>query len=249
MTVVDALCLVGPSRYPDGRAAEVAGQIVPCDDASITICAPSTPPDRDLAAATRRLIAEVSGSGGSRRALARVDPLDPEAAVAAREALGTGAIGLYLDPWRDSYSVTSCPPLNEIAEIAEAAGVPVVVEAGFPWCSEPAQMAAFASAHPELTIVATRGLQMNMSGLALQTASAALAANPGLHMLTSGVYRQDWLEQLCAEGLASRLLYASMTPVFDAALELARIGQIASSEHRELIGQRNARRVFSLEGQ
>lgn len=250
MNAIDALRFVGPSRY-DGRAAPTVEQVL--DESEATgnrfVVVASTPPDRALARANDSVIERLERSAGRVRALARVDPLDPDAAHYARAALSAGCVGLYLDPWSDSYSIVNNARVEWMMDIAAIADVPIVVESGYPWVSEPAQVAACARAHPDVTFVATRGLQMNMSGLALQTATTALQDNPRLHLLTSGVYRQDWIEELCGLGLSSRLLFASMSPAFDAVLEWERVAQVTSDEARRTIAEGNAERVFGMQSE
>ena len=250
MNAVDALCFVGPSRY-GGRAAPTVEQVL--DESEATgnrfVVVASTPPDRAFARVNDSVIERLERSAGRVRALVRVDPLDPDACDYARMALYAGCVGLYLDPWSDSYSIVNNDRVTPIIEIAASADVPVVVESGYPWVSEAAQVAACARKHPDFNFVATRGLQLNMSGLALQTATTALQDNPRLHLLTSGVYRQDWIEELCELGLSSRLLFASMRPAFDAVLEWERVVQVTSDGARRSIAEGNARRVFGMQSE
>lgn len=243
---VDALVFLGESRYGAGPNVALAEELARRPDTSF-VCAPAVPPDRDLRGANLRVLEQIRGAAGRSRALARIDPLDPGSAVLARELLGLGCAGVLLDPWRDSYCISACPELGPVVSEAELRGLPVVVEAGFPWVSEPLQVAEFAARHPGIPIVATRGLQMNMSGLAVEAATAALARCPQLHLLTSGVYRQDWLESLVAQGLSERVLFASMAPVFHDGLERARVEALGGDDGaRRRIAGENARRVFGL---
>ena len=73
------------------------------------------------------------------------------------------------------------------------------------------------------TVVMTRGGQVNMAGLAQQSADLALAAAPNLCALSAGMYRQDWLESCVRQFGAARLLYGSCAPVFDLGYEVQRV--------------------------
>src|SRR5262249_43096462 len=84
-------------------------------------------------------------------AFARVDPLAPVAT--------TGASGLFLHPWEDTFRVT------DSAVDAVLDGRPVIVATGYPFMSEALQVAELARRHPETTFVATNGGQINISGL------------------------------------------------------------------------------------
>jgi len=238
---LDALVFVGASRYEPGVEVIIESVLDRSRDTDL-ICVASVPPDRDLGRANRRVFDKCLHSGGRARALARIDPLEPGSVQEARELVRLGCIGLFLDPWRDSYSISNCAALDAVVEVAEEHGIPVTVESGFPWVSEPLQVANFAASHPTIPIVATRGLQMNMSGLSLEAASIALERCPNLYLLSSGVYRQDWLEALVTTGFADRLLYASMAPDFHPELERARVEMLSSASERVAVA--NAKRVY-----
>jgi predicted TIM-barrel fold metal-dependent hydrolase len=142
-------------------------------------------------------------------AFARVDPLAPVAA--------TGASGLFLHPWEDAFRVTD-PAVDAVLD-----GRPVIVSTGYPFVSEALQVAELARRHPETTFVATNGGQINISGLGQEDAFLALEACPNLHVQTSGVYREDFLEGVVERFGAERLVYASAWPQFDPRLELLRV--------------------------
>jgi predicted TIM-barrel fold metal-dependent hydrolase len=69
----------------------------------------------------------------------------------------------------------------------------------------------------------TRGGQLNMAGLAQQSADLALETTPNLHALTCGVYRMDWIERAVASFGPERILHASSAPVLDLGFELERL--------------------------
>jgi uncharacterized protein len=142
-------------------------------------------------------------------AFARIDPLAP---VSTR-----GAKGLFLHPWEDAFRVTD-PAVDAVLD-----GRPVIVATGYPFVSEALQVAELARRHPETTFVATNGGQINISGLGQEDAFLALEACPNLHVQTSGVYREDFLEGVVERFGAERLVYASVWPQFDPRLELLRV--------------------------
>jgi uncharacterized protein len=142
-------------------------------------------------------------------AFARIDPLAP---VSTR-----GAKGLFLHPWEDAFRVTD-PAVDAVLD-----GRPVIVATGYPFVSEALQVAELARRHPETTFVATNGGQINISGLGQEDAFLALEACPNLHVQTSGVYREDFLEGVVERFGAERLVYASAWPQFDPRLELLRV--------------------------
>lgn len=163
----------------------------------------------------------------------------------AGDGLAVGAAGLFLHPWEETFAVTRTDLLTSLMSVAESHGLPVVVEAGFPWLSEPAQVGRFASCFPSARVLATRGAHMNMSGLSGDAALRALRENPNLYVTTSGAYRRDWLRSAIAEVGSGRFLFASLAPALDARMELARARSLqlpAPDAARVLHG--NATRLF-----
>lgn len=247
--IVDACVFLGPSRFGGGLdASEAAAQAAGLGVGTLVAVA-AMPPDRDLAAATSRLL-ETAGAEllPTRLAvLARVDPWEKDAAATAEHALAAGAVGLFLHPWEETFRVNDHALLAPLLELLAWTERPLVVEAGWPWLAEPGQLADLARRTPEVPVLATRGGHMNMSGLSGQTAFQALATAPNLSVLTSGVYRQDWLEQVVGELGPERLLYGSLAPVLDPRLELLRPSALADDAARELVLGGNALRMFGLE--
>jgi predicted TIM-barrel fold metal-dependent hydrolase len=245
-SVVDACVLAGRSRFGGGAELDAIAAEAAELGVRTLIAAAAMPPDRDLAAATGRLL-HAAGTGTLPvhvGVLARVDPWEPGAVEAAERALADGAVGLFLHPWEETFRVNDHALLEPL--LGATGGKPVVVETGFPWLAEPAQLADLAVRHPEVPIIATRGGHMNMSGLSGQTALRALRAAPNLHVLTSGVYRQDWLAGVVTELGAERVCYGSLAPILEPRMELLRPN--ALPEHaRELVLGGNAYRLFDLE--
>ncbi len=245
-TTVDALAIVGPNRF--GGALLDPLDVQRDWDTDVVVCAPAVPPDRDLPSANARLL-ELAEDSPRIAVLSRVDPHEAEALAEVARAAEHGACGVLLHPWEETFAVTDRRLLDPLMAALGEARLPLVLEAGFPWVSEPAQVGALASRHPSVTVVATRGLQMNMSGLATQTAFQVLEANPNLHCLTCGTYRQDWLQQLLDGGLGDRLLYGSLAPVFDPSIERLRLQQLrGSGAQLRAVLAGNARRVFGIPG-
>jgi predicted TIM-barrel fold metal-dependent hydrolase len=190
----------------------------------------------------------VSGSGGRLTGVARVDPLLGDQACAELErALETlGLRGLFLHPWEETFRIAD-PCVTPVVGVAQRHGVPVIVAAGYPWLSEALQVAALARRFPDVTFIATNGLQLNISGLGQIDAELAVADNDNLLIQTSGVYREDFLEGIVGRFGAHRVLYASGYPYFDPRLEIRRVQWAALSEpDKATILGGNAAAVFAL---
>jgi uncharacterized protein len=65
----------------------------------------------------------------------------------------------------------------------------------------------------------THGGQINIGGLGQRDAWLALSTCPNLYMQTSGVYREDFIEEVI-EGIgAGRVVFGSRAPLMDARLK------------------------------
>jgi uncharacterized protein len=230
--VIDALVYAGPSRFGGGRTLDELQVDARRLGLEGVVAAPARPADQDLARASRELARRCAAAGG--RALARLDPWDDRApqtlATLVDEA---GVAGLLLHPWEETFRANH-PRAIALASVAAEAGLTVVVEAGYPLLGEAPS-----------PVVATRALQLNMSGLGQRSADMALESAPNLHVNGAGMYRQDWLEGTIAAVGAERVLFASLAPVFDQRLELARLLEAPlSADDRQLVLAGNAMRLF-----
>jgi predicted TIM-barrel fold metal-dependent hydrolase len=247
-SIVESCVIVGRSRFGGELALDAAAAEAAELGVHTVIAASAAPPDRDLPGATARLLhaAEADNLPVRLAVLARVDPWEPDALASAEQALSGGAVGLFLHPWEETFRINDHALLDPLLRLLAAARKPVVVEAGYPWLAEPAQLADLAVRHSEVPVVATRGGHMNMSGLSGQTALRALRAAPNLHVLTSGVYRQDWLAGVVDELGPDRLCYGSLAPILEQRLELLRPAALTDAAARELVLHGNATRLFGL---
>ena len=244
--IVDALVYAGASLYGNGRSlAELtaaAGRLgIDC-----VAAAPAKPRDYDLAAASEQLAGECAASGGRAVCLARLDPWQDDAPARLAALLEHAAVrGLLLHPWEETFPANGERAVA-LARQAAAAGYPVLVEAGHPLVAEALALADLAR-QVDGTVVMTRGGQVNMAGLAQQSADLALAAAPNLCALSAGMYRQDWLEGCVRQFGAARLLHGSCAPVFDLGYELERLRHAGMDDDaRAAVMGGNAAALFGL---
>jgi predicted TIM-barrel fold metal-dependent hydrolase len=244
--IVDALVYAGESLYGDGRTlAELLAEAYGAG-LDYLVAAPAKPRDYDLAAASERLADECSESSDRAVCLARLDPWQDGAPDRLARLLEHPAVrGLLLHPWEETFPANHERALA-LAVQAAAYGRPVIVEAGHPLVAEALSLADLAR-RVEGTVVMTRGGQVNMAGLAQQSADLALDAAPNLCALSAGMYRQDWLEGCVRLYGAERLLYGSCAPVFDIGYEAERVrrAHMADDERAAVIGG-NAVALFGL---
>jgi predicted TIM-barrel fold metal-dependent hydrolase len=154
---------------------------------------------------------------------ARVDPRQGKDAEKELERCVEvlGLKGLFLHPWEEGYRVNSSCVVS-LVKMAGAMNMPVMISAGFPWVSNALQIGDLAGRCHETTIMMTHGGQLNISGLAQNDAFTALKDNENLMMETSGVYRQDFIEEVISDIGSRRVLFGSCSPRFDQAFELER---------------------------
>jgi predicted TIM-barrel fold metal-dependent hydrolase len=244
--IVDALVYAGESLYGDGRTLDELLAEARGAGLDQLVAAPAKPRDYDLAAASERLAEECSESGHRAVCLARLDPWQDDASDRLARLLDHPAVrGLLLHPWEETFPANHERALA-LAVQAAARGRPVIVEAGHPLVAEALSLADLAR-RVEGTVVMTRGGQVNMAGLAQQSADLALDAAPNLCALSAGMYRQDWLEGCVRRYGAERLLYGSCAPVFDIGYEAERVrrARMADEERAAVIGG-NAVTLFGL---
>jgi predicted TIM-barrel fold metal-dependent hydrolase len=94
----------------------------------------------------------------------------------------------------------------------------------------------------------THGGQINISGLGQADAMHVLRTCPNVSIETSGVYRQDFLEDVVAELGAARVLFGSNSPRMDPRLEVQRVrwARLAEAD-KALVLEGNARRLFRVD--
>lgn len=177
----------------------------------------------------------------------RVDPWQRDRALAElRRGLDEGAVGLYLDPLEELCPATS-ELVSPLVALAAERGRPTMVVGGHVRVSDAWQIGELARRHPDAVIIATSGGQINISGAALGEAETMLAEHPNVLMETSGIYREDFIEDQASRFGAGRILFGSGAPVYDRAHELDRIrlAHLAPEARRQMAAG-TARRVFGL---
>jgi uncharacterized protein len=247
--IVDSLTYVGPSIFGGSTTAQDVLAALDASGADRAIVCPAKPPGYHLGPANEAVAEAVAAGGGRLTGLARVDPLlgDDACREFERAVDDLGLRGLFLHPWQETFSVTD-RRVDAVVEVARSRAVPVVVAAGYPFLSEALQVGALVRRFPDVSFVATNGIQLNISGLGQTDAELALAASENLVLQTAGVYREDFLEGVVRRFGARRVLYASSFPLLDPRLEVRRVQWAAFTEQEAaaLLGG-NAASVFELQ--
>lgn len=247
--IVDGLIVLGTSRF--GTALTPEDSLNACDHAGIdhAIATIGHPIDHDFIRGNLDLAEMVARSQDRLVGLCRIDPWDGQRGVDLSREMVTvhGFRGLYLHPGEEHFRIND-HRLKAVADLLGELSVPVVIATGYPWFSEPTQVAEFATWCPTVPVIMTNGGQFNISGLSQIDAEAALALNH-VYLHTTGVYREDFLQKVVATFGADRLLFASSSPHFDQRYEVmrAQLLHISDEERAAVLGE-NAARLFSIYG-
>jgi predicted TIM-barrel fold metal-dependent hydrolase len=243
--LIDALAIVGPNLFV---ASPSLPELVAASSAQGIhglVVAPGRPFDYALPPANERL-AQVAGAQPDIARLGRVDPLQGrDAVVEARRCLrDLSCSGLFLHPGEESFQVRAAV---DVLKEAANFGAPVVVAAGLYGLSEPLQVLRLTAAVPDATVIMTSAGQINISGLSMVDAWAALERHPNLHVMVNGEYRQDFIERVVRDLDPRRVLFASFSPYYDQGFEVARIRNATMDrDARRLVEGENAARLFGL---
>lgn len=222
-SVIDAHVYLGTSIQ--GFAQDVDTILSGMDRLGVqtSILVPVRPPDYDYRAQNELVAEAADRQSGRFYALGRVDPRLEGAAAEARRCLSELHLhGIYIHPWEDSICVSD-RRVDPVLEVCAALGAPLMVAAGYPWVSEAPQIGDLAGRFPDVPIVMTNGGQINISGLGQRNAWLAMQHHANVYMTTSGVYREDFIEEVATELGADKVLFGSQSPLFDQDLELHRV--------------------------
>ena len=245
---IDAFTFVGQSLF--GPAQTPSELLAKMDAANVerAIVCPLKPPGYHLGPAND-LVAEAVAREPRFVGLARVDPNQEQGAVQELERAATklGLMGVFLHPWEETFRING-PRVDPILFRCAELQIPVVIASGYPWVSEASQVGDLARRFPNVTLIMTHGGQINISGLGQADAMTALRTRANVCMETSGVYRQDFLEDVATQVGPERVLFGSNSPFMDMRLELerARWANLAE-DSKALILAGNAQRIFKLD--
>ncbi len=241
--MIDSLVILGDNIFGETLSAIACRDGAAALGIASVVAAPARAKDYSLVNANDRLATHATTDAAIWQ-LARVDPHQGAAALSElrRCQVELGCVGLFLNPDEEVFRIQDA---EEIVRYAAVLDLPVVVVAGIPLRSEPLQILELARKVPEAELILTSGGQVNITGLGMIDAWAALTRSPRISVLTNGEYRQDYLERIVRELGPERLQFGSAAPYYDQAFELKRILNVGySATELELVLSGNARRVF-----
>lgn len=248
-TLIDAHTHVGESLFGVGQSVEALLSSMAANGIARSVVTPLKPRGYHFAPENERIAAAVRAHPDRLLGLARVDPWQGNDALGElRRGLDNlGLIGLYLHPFEEQFAAND-EIVFPFLELLRERGRPLLLAGGYPGFSHPSQVGDLARQFPEVTIIATHGGQLNISGMLLADAGRMLRANPNVIMETSGIYREDFIEDTVAELGPERVLFGSNAPYLDQGFEAARV-RLAHLDPstKAAMGSGNIERILGLE--
>lgn len=247
--LIDAHAHLGTSLFGVSNTVEDLLASMERNKIDQAVLSPLKPRNYHFGPENDRIAEAVNAHPGKLFGLARIDPWQKQTAEdELRRAIGDlGLKGLYLHPFEEQFAANDeiCFPL---LSILQERSLPLMIAGGYPTFSHPSQIADLARQFPDLTIIATHGGQINISGMLLADALRTMRANPNVIMETSGIYREDFIEDTVAELGPHRVVWGSNSPYMDQGFETTRVrmGHLDAAV-KTMIGRENIQRILDLD--
>jgi predicted TIM-barrel fold metal-dependent hydrolase/RimJ/RimL family protein N-acetyltransferase len=244
--ILDAEVYLGPNLFGPSYDFEALVSALDAAGVARAVICPARPPDYHLGPANDAVADAVRRAPNRLIGFARVDPRQGAAAVAElhRSVEQLGLRGLMLHPWEELFPIND-RLVDPLVAHARERRIPVQIAGGFPLVSHAAQIADLARRFPDVPILAAHGGQINISGRGLYEAGQMLRACANVLLQTSGVYREDWIEDMARDIGASRIVFGSGAPYYDLGFELERIRRLhLPAADRDAIAGANLARLL-----
>jgi predicted TIM-barrel fold metal-dependent hydrolase len=178
----------------------------------------------------------------------RVDPRQKTKAVkeVERAAVKLNLKGLFIHPWEETFQIND-DFVHPIIEAAQHYKLPVMISGGHLRVSRAWQIADLVRQFPKVNFIITSGGQINISGSALMEAEVMIKENLNVTMETSGIYREDFIEEIVEKYGKERVVFGSNSPELHIGFEVKRAQWAHLSEDKiEAISWENAARILNL---
>lgn len=222
MQTIDFHTHLGQSIFGYGQTlTQLLANMERCQIEQSVVC-PVQPVDYHLPPENDRVADAVQQAPQRLIGFARVDPRRPDAIPELQRCVQQLNLrGLFVHPWEESCPANSAQTKALCAE-ALRLHIPVMIAGGHVRVSMPTQVMDLAQSLPDLTLIVTSGGQINISGIMLSEARQLLVECPNTILETSGIYREDFIEDLVPVIGAERMVFGSNSPQYDLALEVLR---------------------------
>lgn len=248
MKTLDFHTHLGQSIYGYGQDLETLLKALEQHKIDHAVVCPVQPLDYHLGPENERVAKAVAAHPHCLTGFCRVDPRRPDAVTELQRCITElGLKGLFLHPWEETCAVNA-PCVKTLLKSAQELQIPVMLAGGHVRVSMPSQMANLARSFPDLTLVITSGGQINISGIMLAEATTLLQEHPNLILESSGIYREDFIEDLVPLIGSERLLFGSNSPEYCLGLEVlrARLAHLNDAD-RDNLSFRTGARILGLD--
>jgi predicted TIM-barrel fold metal-dependent hydrolase len=244
--ILDAHAHIGRSLFGFEQAVDSLLRDMDDNGVERAVLVPLKPPGYALAPENTRVAQAVGEYPDRFHGFARVDPWQGDQALAElrRAHDGLGLEGLFLHPFEEQFAAND-ERIFPLMEFLRERRTPLLLAGGYPQFSHPSQIGDLARQFPDVTIIATHGGQVNISGLLLADASRMLRANPNVLMETSGIYREDFIEDTVKALGPQRVVFGSNAPYMDQGFETLRVrlAHLTDTE-KQAVGYANLHRIL-----
>lgn len=220
--IIDFHTHIGQSIFGYGQSLAQLLQSMQTLGIDQAVICPVQPLDYHLGPENDRIAAAVAQHPEQLIGFGRVDPRRPDAGTELQRCVqDLGLRGLFLHPWEETCPVNATC-VKDLLQVAQQLAIPVMIAAGHVRVSMPSQVADLAKTVPTLPLILTSGGQINISGIMLSEASQLLREHPNLILETSGIYREDFIEDLVPIIGSERMLFGSNSPEYNQSFEILR---------------------------
>lgn len=173
----------------------------------------------------------------------RVDPWRNEQAI--QMVKDTTSSVLFLHFFEEQIYPTN-PLVMQVVEEAQSKNLAVMLASGYLPFSHSAQVQPLVNSFPDVRFILTHGGQINISGMHMAEAFEIFRENDNTFFETSGIYREDYIEDAIDKLGSERVLFGSGSPYYYFPFEVRRIEHLkTSSSIKEKIFYKNAHAFFS----
>jgi len=152
--------------------------------------------------------------------------------------------GIFLHPWEETFQINDEIVIPIIQE-AENNNMLVMISGGHLRVSRAWQISELTSKFPKVNFIITSAGQINISGSALFEAEIMIKENLNIIVETSGIYREDFIEEIVKKYGKDRVIFGSNSPEYNLGLEIKRVQWAhLSQDEIDAISYQNALRIL-----
>jgi predicted TIM-barrel fold metal-dependent hydrolase len=242
--IIDANIFIGESLHRNSLSIDQLNALINTHHLDKVIVRPLKPMDYNFDKANC-FIHQIQAQHSNVIGFGRVNPWEKDAPSQVQKAIQVyGLKGIHLHPWEENFSIAD-PVVYDVMDMIEALDIPVYISTGYPMVSEPLQLLELAQKYSHVTILATHGGQLDISGMSFDDALILAKEAKNVLFDISGVYRRDFIELLINSAGEEHVIFGSCAPYMDIGLEIERIkaAQIPES-YKEKIFSGNISKLF-----